>query len=81
MADEYPPEIHFSATAASIKAGHVWTDLPGVTHGTLRFSDINDIVFHDPSQPRRVAALLEELAAAMEAEAARAAAEKEQGDG
>lgn len=81
MADERPPSIHFGAEATGIKAGHVWTDEWGDTHGTLKLSGYSDIVFHDPAQPRHVAALLGELAAAMEAEAARAAAEKEDPDG
>jgi hypothetical protein len=83
MADDRPPNIHFGREADSIRVGHVWTAETGVTHGTLDFDAFGgcDIVFHDPSQPRHMAALLEELAAAMEAEAVRAAAEKEQGDG
>jgi hypothetical protein len=71
-----PPNLHFGAVASAIHAGSVWTDEHGDTHGALRFTGYSDIVFHDPSQPRHMAALLEELAAAMEAEAARAAAEK-----
>jgi hypothetical protein len=78
MADERPPNLHFGAEADRIEVRHVWTDENAVTHASLHFSAYSDIVFHDPSQPRHMAALLEELAAAMEAEAARAAAEKEQ---
>jgi hypothetical protein len=81
MADERPPNIHLGAEATGIKVGHAWTDEWGTTHGSLDFAAYSDIVFHDPHQPRHVAALLEELAAAMEAEAARAEAEKEEPDG
>jgi hypothetical protein len=76
MADDHPPNLHFGTEASSIHAGSVWTDADGDTHGALRFGGYSDIVFHDPSQPRHMAAVLMELAAAMEAEAARAAAEK-----
>jgi hypothetical protein len=76
MTDDRPPNLHFGAEADAIRAGSVWADEHGVTHGTLRFGGYSDIVFHDPSQPRHMAAQLEELAVAMEAEAARAAAEK-----
>ena len=80
MADGRPPTINFGEEATRIEGGSIWTDDQGVTHGSLKFSYLSDIVFHDPSQPRHMAALLEELAVAMEAEAARTAAEKEQGD-
>jgi hypothetical protein len=81
MADERPPNIHCGAEATGIKVSFVWTDAAGVTHGSLDFSGHSDIVFHAPGQPRQMAALLGELAAAMDAEAARAAAEKEQPNG
>ena len=81
MADERPPNIHFGAEADGIKGGLVWTDDEGETHGALEFDGYCDIVFHDPEQPREVAAVLLSLANAMDAEAARAAAEKGEGDG
>jgi hypothetical protein len=75
------PNLHFGAKADGIKTGPVWTDEDGETHGALKFDVYCDIVFHDPEQPREAAAVLLTLANAMEAEAARAAAEKGEPDG
>ena len=81
MADGWPPNIHFSTEASVVKVGPVWTDPKGVTHGELDFTPLSDIVFHSPQSVRDMMAVLSDLAAAMEAEAARAAAEEEHGDG
>jgi hypothetical protein len=81
MSETRTPNLHFGAKADGIKTGSVWTDEEGETHGALKFDVCCDIVFHDPEQPREAAAELLSLANAMEAEAARAAAEMEQADG
>lgn len=77
MADDRSPTIHIRADATDVRTGHVWTDGGGETHGQLRFGAHSDIVFHDPQQARDMAAGLGKLADAMEAESARAAAERD----
>jgi hypothetical protein len=70
------PNLHFGAVA-EIRTGLVWTDPEGVTHGELQFTSYSDITFHSVQHVRDAMAVLAQLAGAMDAEAARAAAAKE----
>lgn len=67
-----PATVHITSYATTCRADHVWTDDHGVTHGSLNLG-ASWIGFHDPAQAREVAALLCQMAEAMEAQIARAA--------
>lgn len=62
-----PATVNITAHATEIQARHVWTDDHGVTHGSLDLGP-SWVVFHDSAQPREVAALLCQMADAMDAQ-------------
>jgi hypothetical protein len=64
------PTVNLTSHVTEIKPGHVWTGQAGDTYGALDLG-ATWIAFHSPQQAREAAAALAELAASMEAHAAR----------